>query len=98
MSRFIVLINFGGDLASQIKALPDILSLSRRVAGELGVVVESYDVTFGRFDAVAIIEAPSEPTAAEFILKTFGSGQVRTETMSAFTEDQIRSISEGLLD
>lgn len=98
MSRFIVLINYGGDEAAQIGALPQVLASGREQAAKLGITVESYDVTFGRFDAVAIIEAPNEPIAAKFILSAFGTGQARTETMTAFNEDQIRAISDGLLD
>jgi uncharacterized protein with GYD domain len=98
MSRFIVLINYAGDEVAQVRQLPALLAAARQRADELGITIEAFNLTFGRFDAVAMIDAPDEPTAATFILTAFGTGPVRTETMSAVSEDQLRSISDGLLD
>lgn len=98
MPKFVVLINYGGDDITQLAKLPDRLESGELGAAELGIVIESLHVTFGRYDAVLIIEAPDEPRAAAFILKTMGSSRIRTETMTALDQDQIRAIADGLLD
>ena len=98
MTKYVILINYPGDEISQIKDLPERLASGREGAGDSGIVVESYYLTFGRFDAIAIIDAPDGPTAAKFILNMIGVGNVRTETMTAFGDDQIERIADGLLD
>lgn len=98
MTKFVILINYPGEEIAQIKDLPERLASGREGAVAEGITVESYYLTFGRFDAVAVIDAPDGPTAAQFILNMIGIGKVRTETMTAFTDDQIEAIAEGLLD
>lgn len=98
MTKFVILINYPGDEISRIKDLPERLASGREGSGGAEVSVESYYLTFGRFDAVAVIDAPDGPTAAKFILNMIGIGNVRTETMTAFGDDQIDAIAAGLLD
>jgi uncharacterized protein with GYD domain len=46
----------------------------------------------GRYDLVVIVEAPNEATIAKLLLATAALGTVRTETPSAFTEDEYRKL------
>jgi uncharacterized protein with GYD domain len=46
----------------------------------------------GRYDAVLIVESPSDEVAAALALSVGGQGNVRTETLKAFTEDEYREI------
>lgn len=98
MTKFVILINYPGDDIAQIKDLPERLASGREGAGAQGITLESYYLTFGRFDAVAIIDAPDGPTAARFVLNMIGVGKVRTETMTAFSDDQIDAIAGGVLE
>lgn len=98
MSKFVVLINYSAEGGRTFADLPHRLSAGRERAAELGITVESFHLTFGRYDAVAVIDAPNEPTAAQFILAHVGGEHARTETMTAFDEDQIEAIVNGLLD
>ncbi|MGB5759726.1 MAG: GYD domain-containing protein [Acidimicrobiales bacterium] len=96
MSKFVILINVSYDEEAQVKNLPDQLAQGHEIGRSLGVTIDSYYMTFGRFDAVATIDAPDGAAAAKFILSAFGP-LVRTETLTAFNEDQIRAIADGLL-
>lgn len=98
MTKYVILINYPGDEIAQIKDLPERLASGREGAGAVGITVESYYLTFGRFDAIAIIEAPDGPSAAKFILNMIGVANVRTETMTAFDDAQIEAIANGLFD
>jgi len=98
MTKFVILINYPGDDIAQIKDLPERLASGREGAIAAGVTVESYYLTFGRFDAIAVIDAPNGPIAAKYILNMIGTGNVRTETMTAFADDQIEAIADGLFD
>jgi len=48
--------------------------------------------TMGRYDVVAIIEAPNDESATAFSLSIGGAGNVRTQTMRAFSKDEIGAI------
>lgn len=50
----------------------------------------------GRYDLIAVVEAPDDKSVARLVL-TFGSGgAIRTETLRAFTEDEYRQIIAAL--
>ncbi len=50
--------------------------------------------TMGRYDGVIVFEAPDDATAAAVMMGGCAKGNVRTETLRAFTEDEI----EGVVD
>ncbi len=53
-------------------------------------------LTLGRYDVVAIIEAPDDEAAAKFALMTGAQGNLSTETMRAFTEAELDRLIESL--
>jgi GYD domain len=50
----------------------------------------------GRYDGVLILEAPDDETAAKFALARGAAGNIRTETLRAFTEAEFRQITAAL--
>jgi uncharacterized protein with GYD domain len=48
--------------------------------------------TFGKYDAVCILEAPNDEAAMEFGLRIGSLGNVRTTTLRAFTEEEIARV------
>jgi len=50
--------------------------------------------TMGRYDGVIVFDAPDDATASAVMMGGCAKGNVRTETLRAFTEDEI----EGVLD
>ncbi|MFQ5986266.1 MAG: GYD domain-containing protein [Thermoplasmata archaeon] len=52
---------------------------------QLGIEILSFHWTSGRFDAVAISEAPDDETAAAVSLTLGSQGNIRTETLRAYT-------------
>jgi len=51
---------------------------------------------FGRYDLVLITETPSDDVVARLTLATGALGNVTTETLRAFTEDEFRKIVSSL--
>src|SRR5512145_1027939 len=51
-------------------------------------------LTLGRYDTVAIIEAPRDETIIRTILSTASLGNVHCETLKAFTMDEAAKIIE----
>ncbi len=50
----------------------------------------------GRYDVVAIVEAPDDKTITKLNLSVASAGNVRTETLRAFSESEYRDIIAGL--
>ena len=53
-------------------------------------------MTMGQYDLVAIAEWPDDETAAKFILAQCSEGNVRSETLKAFSEAEYRKIISEL--
>ena len=88
--------------ATRSKASRRSKTLSQRIdetttAGEaIGAKFVGYYLTMGQYDAVAISEAPDDHTIAKLALAAGARGNVRTETLRAFTEEEARSIAGEL--
>jgi uncharacterized protein with GYD domain len=50
----------------------------------------------GQYDMLAIVDAPDDATLAKGILSLASSGNLQTETLRAFPEDEFRKIISGL--
>ena len=56
----------------------------------------TFYLTMGRYDIVAISEAPDDGAAAKVALAIGSAGNVSTETLRAFTEEEYREIIAAL--
>jgi len=50
----------------------------------------------GQYDGVIITEAPDDEAVTKLLLATGSLGNVRTETLRAYTEDEFRKIIAAL--
>jgi uncharacterized protein with GYD domain len=66
-------------------------AVSKRVE-DMGVKVLGHYVTMGQYDQIVISEAPDDETVAKITLMVAGRGNVATETVRAFTIDEVRSL------
>jgi uncharacterized protein with GYD domain len=69
---------------------------ARQAAKTMGCELKGAYVTMGRYDGVAIIEAPNDETMAKLALATGMGGVWQTETLRAFTESEIEKIVKQL--
>jgi uncharacterized protein with GYD domain len=63
----------------------------RTIAMRGGRLIDIY-VTLGRYDVVEIFDAPDDETAYAILLDLARHGNVRTETLRAFTRDEAEGI------
>ena len=61
-----------------------------------GAELKAFYQTFGRYDFVSTVEAPDDATASRLLIAIGSQGNVRTETLRAFTEDEYRKIVAAL--
>ena len=79
-----------------IKDSPKRVDGIKKLAESLGGKMTHLYLTMGEHDLVAISEFPDDEAAAKFALAIGAAGNVRTKTLKAFDEDQMRSVIGSL--
>lgn len=96
MATFITLLRYTQQGIKDIKGSPGRLDNARKAAQGMNSSIKGFYLTLGRYDAVAIIEAPDDEAAARFALATGSQGNVTTETLRAFNEEEFRKLIASL--
>ena len=96
MPTYIGLFNYTQQGIQNIKESPARLDAARKAAQALGVEIRQLYLVMGQYDTVIIAEAPDDETIAKLALATGALGNVRTQTMRAFTEDEFRKLVASL--
>jgi len=92
MTTYISLINWTDQGIRNVKESPQRLDAFKKGVEAAGGKVDAFYLTMGRYDMVIIVEAPSDEAAAAVLLSVGRLGNVHTETLKAFPEDQYRDI------
>ena len=92
MPTYIALLKWTGQGIGNVKDSPSRLDAGRKAFKKIGVKIKDSYLTMGRYDLVCIIEAPDDESFATAMLSLGAQGNVQTETLKAFTEDQYRKI------
>ncbi len=95
MATFVVLLNFTEETRRNIRDTSGLDAAKQAVQG-MGAQWKGWYLTMGQYDAVAIIEAPDDETAARLALGIGASGGARSQTLRAFTEDEYRQLVGSL--
>ena len=99
MPHYIILFNFTTQGLRNIKDLKKRAEAFKSAVEKAGgkFVSDSFlYLTLGKYDTVAIIEAPNDEAIMPAILSTGSLGNVRVETLKAFTLDEAAKIIERL--
>lgn len=88
MSTYIVLGNFTEKGISNIKESPGRVKQLKDILQAEGAKLVSYHMVMGRYDIVCVVEAPNPETMAKISLLIGKRGNLRTETLAAFSENQ----------
>jgi uncharacterized protein with GYD domain len=96
MTLYIALANWTDQGIRNIKDSPARLDGARQLAKKYGCEMTHFFMTMGAFDMVTMIEAPDDESAAKFAVALGASGNIRTTTLKAFSEDSYRAIVGGL--
>jgi uncharacterized protein with GYD domain len=96
MGHYVTLIRYTQQGAGRIKESPARLDAARKAAEKAGGKIHAWFLTMGKYDAVIVSEFPNDEASAKFMLATGAAGNVTTQTMKAFTEDEYRKIIASL--
>ena len=92
MPTYIALLTWTGQGVKNVKDSPSRLDAGREAFKNIGVTIKDTYLTMGQYDLVCIIDAADDETFAAAMLSLGAQGNVKTETLKAFTEDQYRKI------
>lgn len=92
MAVYVSLIKWTDQGRKEVGSLPDrVDAVGKRIEQAGGKLIGNW-VTMGRFDQVAVTEAPDDETAARLALIVAGRGNAITETLRGFSMDELRKL------
>src|SRR5215475_13097532 len=97
MVTYVVLAKFTDQGVRNAKAPPYRVEAYKEDAKTFGVSVKEIIWTQGRYDVVTIVEAPDESSAMSLSLSLAALGNVRTETLRAFSAAEMTKIASKML-
>ena len=92
MATYIVLASFTDQGIRTVKDTTKRADAVRETARKMGVETKSLYWTIGKYDVVATFEAPDEAAMTALSLAISSAGNVRTQTMRAFTKEEVTGI------
>ena len=98
MPSYIALLKWTEKGIAAIKGSPARLDAGRQAFKQAGMEIKETYLTMGRYDLVCVIDAPDDETFAKGMLSLGLQGNVSTESLKAFTEDQFRKIVDSIKD
>jgi uncharacterized protein with GYD domain len=98
MPTYIALLKWTEKGIAAIKGSPARLDAGRAAFKQAGMEIKEAYLTMGRYDLVCLIDAPNDETFAQGMLSLGSQGNVSTECLKAFSEDQYRKIVDSIKD
>ncbi len=95
MARYITLLKFTEKGSSNIKESTARAHAFDELAAKSGVTVEGQYWTMGRCDGVLVLNADSEQKILHLLAELASRGNVRTETMQAFSDKEFDAIAKS---
>jgi|SRR5215472_326175 len=97
MLTYVLLAKFTEQGARNAKNSPKRADAFKGMAKTFGVTVKDIVWTQGRYDIVTILEAPDEASVMSLELSLCALGNVRTETLRAFSAAEMTKIVDNML-
>ncbi len=92
MATYITLSNFTDQGIRNVKDSTKRADAVKEAAGKFGAKMTQIYWTLGSHDVVAVIEAPDDMSATAFALAIGMAGNVRTQTLRAFSRSEMDDI------
>ena len=96
MATYITLYTYTQQGIENIKESPDRLDSARDLIRSMGAELKEFYLVNGQYDLVTISEAPDDETATKIALAIASAGNVKTETLRAYPEEEYRKIIAAL--
>jgi uncharacterized protein with GYD domain len=97
MATFIMLLNWTDQGIRNVKESTKRYEAFKEMAQRAGVTLKDTYWTLGQHDIVAICEAPDEQTAMALLCSLGSQGNVRSQTLRAFSKDEMDAILSKMM-
>ena len=92
MATYITLYRYTRQGIQNVKGSPQRVEEARKAMEKAGGKLKAVYLTMGQYDIVAVSEWSDEETAAAFLLGQGAQGNVTSESLRAFGEDEFKRI------
>ncbi len=92
MATYVMLGNFTDQGVRNVKETRKRADAFRDLSERAGVTVKEMYWCLGQYDIVAIVDAPDEETTTALTLSVASLGNIRTQTLRAFSSDDMNRI------
>ncbi len=96
MPTYITLAHWTQQGIQTFKDAPARLDAAKQAVKAMGGEIKGFYFVMGQYDFVIIADAPNDEVVAKVAIATGAQGNLRTETLKAFTEDEYRKIIASL--
>ena len=96
MATYILLVRWTSQGLQKIKESPSRLEAGKKAFEAAGIKLKTFYMVMGQYDHVCIAEAPDDATMARGLLGLASQGNLQTETLRAFTEDEYKKIISAI--
>jgi uncharacterized protein with GYD domain len=96
MATYLLLTRWTQKGIENVKESPARLDAAKQAFQSMGAQLKAFYLTMGQYDHVAVVEAPNDETVAKLALSIGKLGNIRTETLRAFTEEEYRRLIAAL--
>ncbi len=92
MATYALLSRYTEQGIRNVKQSPSRIDALKQTFRAHGAEIKQVYLLMGHYDTLLIFEAPDDQTCARLCLSIGAAGDVHTETLRAFTEDEFRTI------
>ncbi len=96
MATYIVLGQWTQKGIENVKQSPERLEKFKQMLKSNGGKLNGFYLTMGRYDFIAVCDMPDDTAGARTVLQLASSGNIRTETLKAFTESEYKQVIGSL--
>ncbi|HKT34636.1 MAG TPA: GYD domain-containing protein [Nitrospira sp.] len=96
MPTFIIQSQWTDQGIRNVKESAKRLEIGKKKLKEMGGEIKAFYLTTGAYDMLAIVDVPNDATLAKHVLWLGSQGNLRTQTVKAFSEDEFRGIVDAL--
>jgi uncharacterized protein with GYD domain len=96
MATYVSLVRFTDQGTRNVKEAAGRIATAEKLFAQVGARMNEIYLTMGRYDYVVVMEAPDDEAATKAALAVSSLGNVRTETLRAYTRPEISKIIGGL--
>jgi uncharacterized protein with GYD domain len=96
MPTYVTLLKYTQQGIAKVKESPARLDAGREAFKSIGVEIKDTYLIMGRYDLLCVIEGKDDESVARALLTLGSQGNVQTETMRAWKEDDFRKITSSI--